>query len=219
MASLAATVAPNLLWLDVARVVQGAGAAAIMVDGILLPSDRYTGEERNLAIGAWGSFATAAALLAPTLGGVLADAFGWRAVFAVNPPLRVAAWVLAARVLSRSPVAPGAGRPDWLGGLLLVLGLGMATLLMLRPDDARGSGQDTAVLCTACLTPAVFPAVQLRVPVPTLELRMFRPAHVLRRDAGRLPLPRPDHRRLGPPGAVLLRRPRREPDRGRAPAS
>ncbi|MYV59770.1 MFS transporter, partial [Streptomyces sp. SID4931] len=82
LSSLAATVAPDLLWLDVARVVQGAGAAAIMVNGIPLLSDRYTGEERDLAIGAWGSFATAAGLLAPVFGGVLAEAFGWRAVFA-----------------------------------------------------------------------------------------------------------------------------------------
>ncbi|KUF15132.1 MFS transporter [Streptomyces silvensis] len=179
-ASLAATVAPDLLWLDVARVVQGAGAAAIMVNGIPLLSDRYEGEERDLAIGAWGSFATAAGLLAPTLGGVLADTFGWRAVFAVNLPLGAAAWVLAARVLPSAPPAPSApdaARPDWTGSLLLMLGLGTATLLMLRDGDASWSGQDTAVLLTACLALAAFAVVQLRVPAPTLDLRMFgRPA-------------------------------------------
>ncbi|MFB7480155.1 MFS transporter [Streptomyces anulatus] len=177
LASLAATVAPDLLWLNAARVVQGAGAAAIMVNGIPLLSDRYAGEERNLAIGAWGSFATAAGLLAPTLGGVLAETFGWRAVFAVNLPLGVAAWVLAVRVLPRSPGASEAGRTDWLGSLLLMLGLGTGTLLMLRPGDAPWSGRETAVLLTACLALAAFLAVQLRAPAPTLELRMFgRPA-------------------------------------------
>ncbi|MYW99648.1 Arabinose efflux permease [Streptomyces sp. PgraA7] len=191
LSSLAATVAPDLLWLDAARVVQGAGAAAIMVNGIPLLSDRYTGEERNLAIGAWGSFATAAGLLAPVFGGVLAETFGWRAVFAVNLPLGVAAWVLAVRVLphapgaadtsetsepSRSPASrggSGAGRTDWLGSLLLMLGLGTATLLMLRSGDTPWSGQDTAVLVTACAALTAFLAVQLKVPAPTLELRMF----------------------------------------------
>ncbi|MCX4831858.1 MFS transporter [Streptomyces sp. NBC_01016] len=177
VASLAATAAPDLLWLNVARVVQGAGAAAIMVNGIPLLSDRYSGEERNLAIGAWGSFATAAGLLAPTLGGVLADTFGWRAVFAINLPLGAAAWVLAARVLPRSPAAPEAGRSDWLGSLLLMVGLGTATLLMLRTGDAPWSGRDTMTLLIACLALAAFLAVQLRVPAPTLHLRMFgRPA-------------------------------------------
>lgn len=148
-----------------------------MVNGIPLLSDRYAGEERNLAIGAWGSFATAAGLLAPILGGVLAETFGWRAVFAVNLPLGVAAWVLAVRVLPRSPGTSGAGRTDWLGSLLLMLGLGTGTLLMLRPGDSARSGQETAVLLTACPAPAAFLAVQLRVPAPTLELRMFgRPA-------------------------------------------
>ncbi|MEU8099517.1 MFS transporter [Streptomyces rubiginosohelvolus] len=188
LSSLAATVAPDLLWLDAARVVQGAGAAAIMVNAIPLLSDRYSGEERDLAIGAWGSFATAAGLLAPVFGGVLAEAFGWRAVFAVNLPLGVAAWALAVRVLPRSPgtagtaelsEAPGTpgsrgtGRTDWLGSLLLMLGLGTATLLMLRSGDTPWSGRDTAVLLTACAALTAFLAVQLKVPAPTLDLRMF----------------------------------------------
>ncbi|WP_408992421.1 MFS transporter [Streptomyces sp. 1268] len=178
LSSLAATMAPDLLWLDVARVVQGAGAAAIMVNGIPLLSDRYTGEERDLAIGAWGSFATAAGLLAPVFGGVLAETFGWRAVFAVNLPLGVAAWVLAVRVLPHAPGTAGEtsrspARTDWLGSLLLMLGLGTATLLMLRSGDTPWSGQDTAVLLTACAALAAFLAVQLKVPAPTLELRMF----------------------------------------------
>ncbi|WP_098895457.1 MFS transporter [Streptomyces sp. t99] len=188
LSSLAATVAPDLLWLDAARVVQGAGAAAIMVNAIPLLSDRYSGEERDLAIGTWGSFATAAGLLAPVFGGVLAEAFGWRAVFAVNLPLGVAAWALAVRVLPRSPgtagtaeasEAPGTpgsrgtGRTDWLGSLLLMLGLGTATLLMLRSGDTPWSGRDTAVLLTACAALTAFLAVQLKVPAPTLDLRMF----------------------------------------------
>lgn len=174
LASLAATVAPSLVWLNVARVIQGVGAAAIMVNGIPLLSDRYSGEERNLAIGAWGSFATAAGLLAPTLGGLLIDTFGWRAVFAINLPLGVAAWALAVRVLPRpAPAAPGAARPDWTGSLLLALGLGTATFLMLRPDETPWALQNTALLITACLALAAFLAVQLHVPQPMLELRMF----------------------------------------------
>ncbi|MFI5663645.1 MFS transporter [Streptomyces sp. NPDC051684] len=178
LASLAATLAQDLWWLNAARVAQGCGAAVIMVNGIPLISDRYTGEERNLAIGAWGSFATAAGLLAPTLGGVLVDAFGWRAVFAINLPLGAAAWALAARVLPRTSPAPSAaGRPDWLGTLLLMVGLGTATLLMLRDGDTPWTGQDTAALLIAGLALAAFLALQLRVPRPTLELRMFtRPA-------------------------------------------
>ncbi len=182
LASLAATSAQDLWWLNAARVFQGCGAAVIMVNGIPLISDRYTGEERNLAIGAWGSFATAAGLLAPALGGVLIDAVGWRAVFAINLPLGAAAWALAARVLPRPSPAPASapsstGRPDWAGSLLLMLGLGTATLLMLRPDDRPWAGQDTVALLTACLALAAFLVLQLRVPMPTLELRMFtRPA-------------------------------------------
>ncbi|PSK88754.1 MFS transporter [Murinocardiopsis flavida] len=176
LASVAATAAPSLGWLNAARAVQGAGAAVIMVNGIPLLSGRYSGEARNLAIGAWGSFATAAGLIAPTFGGLLIDAFGWRAVFAINVPLGIAAYILAARVLPRLPRAASDARPDWVGSLLLMAGLGTTTMLMLRPD-APWSGRDTALLAIAAVALAGFFLVQLRVPSPTLELWMFtRPA-------------------------------------------
>ncbi|WP_369691444.1 MFS transporter [Streptomyces sp. PTY087I2] len=54
-----------------------------------------------------------------------------------------------------------------------MLGLGTATVLMLGSGDTPWSGQDTAVLLTACVALAAFLAVQLKVPAPTLELRMF----------------------------------------------
>lgn len=177
LASLAATLAPSLSGLNAARMVQGLGAAVIMVNGIPVLSSRYSGKERNLAIGAWGSFATAAGLIAPTIGGVLIDAFGWRAIFAINLPLGVAAYIVATRVLPRSSPAATGARPDWIGSLLLMVGLGAATIVMLRPSQTPWTGTDTAVSAIAGLTLFAFVVVQLRVPSPTLELRMFtRPA-------------------------------------------
>ncbi|WP_433696844.1 MFS transporter [Nocardiopsis sp. CA-288880] len=172
LASLAAMLAPSLGFLNLARVVQGAGAAVIMVNGIPLLSDRYSGEERNLAIGAWGSFATAAGLLAPTLGGLLIEAFGWQAVFGINIPLGIAAYIVAARVLPRTAQPGPAARPDWLGSVLLMVGLGAATTLMLRPEATWGI-QDTALLIVALTSLAGFSVLQFRVPQPTLELRLF----------------------------------------------
>ncbi len=188
LSSLAATVAPDLLWLDAARVVQGAGAAAIMVNAIPLLSDRYSGEERDLAIGAWGSFATAA-VCSPR-----SSAGSWRRPsgggrcsrstcrsawppghwpYGSCPAPRGAAGTAEASEAPGTPGSRGTGRTDWLGSLLLMLGLGTATLLMLRSGDTPWSGPDTAVLLTACAALTAFLAVQLKVPAPTLDLRMF----------------------------------------------
>lgn len=173
LASLAAALAPTLLWLNIARVVQGVGAAVIMVNGIPLLSGRYSGQERNLAIGAWGSFATAAGLIAPTVGGLLIDAFGWRAIFAINLPLGVAAWFLAARVLPRLPQTASGTRTDWLGSLLFMLGLGAVSMLMLRPDQSAWTGTETVLAAGGGLALVAFVIMQLRVTSPTLELRLF----------------------------------------------
>ncbi|GAB3756532.1 MFS transporter [Microlunatus parietis] len=175
LASLAATQAPTLVFLDLARVAQGVGAAVIMVNGIPLLAGRYDGEERNLAIGAWGSFATAAGLIAPAVGGLLIDTFGWRAVFAINLPLGAAALLLAARVLPRSRRAgpEPRPRPDWAGSLLIMVGLGTATMIMLRSDRAAWTGADTVLAAVAAVALMIFIIVQFRVGSPTLEPRLF----------------------------------------------
>lgn len=173
LASMAAIFAPSLGFLNVARIIQGAGAAIIMVNGVPLLAGHYMGEARNLAIGAWGSFVTAAGLIGPTLGGVLIDAFGWRAVFAINIPLGIAAFTVAALVLPRSSQSAATANPDWLGSALLLIGLGLATALMLRPDSSW-RWQESVWLAVAALALLGFLAVQFRAASPTLELRLFR---------------------------------------------
>ncbi|TDC00454.1 MFS transporter, partial [Micromonospora fluostatini] len=102
--------------------------------------------------------------------------FGWRAVFAINVPLGLTAYVLAVRVLPRTPHPASGTRPDWVGSMLLMVGLGAATTLLLRPATTWDS-HDTTLLAGAVLALLGFLAAQLRVPSPTLELRMFaRPA-------------------------------------------
>ncbi|MEU6248179.1 MFS transporter [Glycomyces sp. NPDC047010] len=172
LASLAAAAAPTLLWLNASRVIQGAGAAVIMVNAIPLLADRYSGEDRNLAIGAWGTVATAAGLLAPVLGGLLVEVFGWRAVFAINLPLGIAAWITAARLLPSAPRRTTGARTDWPGGLLLMLGLGAATMVMLGLDR-NWSNADTLILAVAGVALTVFAVVESRTAAPILELRMF----------------------------------------------
>ena len=65
-----------------------------------------------MAIGVWGGIAGLGGALAPTLGALLVDWAGWRAVFFINLPFVVAALVAGvAIVLPRSERRPGALRP------------------------------------------------------------------------------------------------------------
>jgi predicted MFS family arabinose efflux permease len=114
LASLTCALANSLSLLITARCVQGAGAALLLA-GALPVLGAVTGSvERGAAL--WTLTGTFGLALGPALGGVLTQAFDWRAIFAAQAP--VAAFALAA-VLA-SPVA-GVLEEGWRSSLARTL--------------------------------------------------------------------------------------------------
>ena len=81
--SLLCVVAPSIGVLSGLRVLQGFMAAGATVSAIAVVRDRYTGAEVARLMSRLMLVIAAAPLLAPTVGSLVADAWGWRAVFAV----------------------------------------------------------------------------------------------------------------------------------------
>lgn len=102
LASLGCALAPGLLTLSIARVIQGFGAGAIMsVNPALV---RFTYPQRSLgrAVGINALAVAISAAAGPTIAsGVLAVA-QWRWLFGINVPLGLAAAVIAIRSLPES---------------------------------------------------------------------------------------------------------------------
>jgi len=176
-ASLACGLAPGLEALVAARIVQGIGAAAIMTGALPLLSQHHTGEARNMAIATWGSASSAAALVAPLLGGVLVDGFGWRAVFLVNVPICIVALLASARVLPADPAPDGKDRApiDRTGTVLLIGALALLGHASLRGGQQDGSDTLWQVAAGAALMVA-FLLVERRAVAPVLALDLFRRA-------------------------------------------
>jgi predicted MFS family arabinose efflux permease len=108
-ASIGCAVAGSLGFLIGARAVQGVGAALLLA-GSLPVLGALTGSP---AAGAkvWILAGTFGLAVGPALGGVLTEAFDWRAIFAAQAP--VAALGLLAAVRTRAqPVAAEIGRPS-----------------------------------------------------------------------------------------------------------
>lgn len=89
--------AQNLGTLVAMRIVQGAGAAAIVPLVQTLLPDMYEPERRALALSAWATANSLGQALGPPLGGVLTTTFGWRATFAPAPLIAAITCLLAAR--------------------------------------------------------------------------------------------------------------------------
>lgn len=128
--ALVAAAAPSYDVLLVARLFQGAGAAAVPTLGVAIVSARYDGAIRGLALGRLAGTAAAVSCLGPLLGGVVEHALGWRAVMAI-PVLGVA----VVPFLWRALVGEGTGaRLDVLGAVLVALTAAGLVLLVQSPS-------------------------------------------------------------------------------------
>jgi len=115
--SLLSVFASTFSILLIARLVQAIGGAAVPGLGMALASRAYPVEKRGIVLGIIGMTIGVGAGVGPLLGGVLSDAFGWQAIFAVTAIAALTVPV-GLRVLPVDQEQTGE-QLDILGGLLL----------------------------------------------------------------------------------------------------
>src|SRR5689334_13360907 len=104
LGSAACACATSLTALILARVLQGAGAAALMPCSLALIAHMFQEpRDRRRALGVWGGASGIGLAAGPVLGGALTAAFGWRAIFLVNVPIAIAAAELLRRHVEETP--------------------------------------------------------------------------------------------------------------------
>jgi EmrB/QacA subfamily drug resistance transporter len=113
--TVGAAVAPTLPTLVASRAVQGLGCALVPTAVMGTLARCWPVSRRNRVMGAWGTANGIGQAVGPPVGGLLADAWGWRSIFWVLVPVTVAVLVLAVSVVprdggSRAPIdVPGVG--------------------------------------------------------------------------------------------------------------
>jgi MFS family permease len=120
-ASAACAVATNLTFLITARCAQGLGAALVLASSIGVLR-AVTGSSRR-AITAWTLAAGLGVAAGPALGGVLTEAFDWRAIFLLQVP--VAAFGFVACRIVKPPEADDEPATETRGALLADVGIGL----------------------------------------------------------------------------------------------
>ncbi|WP_171181963.1 MFS transporter [Ruegeria sp. HKCCD8929] len=80
-ASLVAAVAPDLIWLYAARILQGLGASFTMVTAFAWVRDNFEGDEAGKWLSYMSGLTGSVPMIAPVIGGVLAGIWGWQASF------------------------------------------------------------------------------------------------------------------------------------------
>lgn len=172
LASAACALAPSAGFLVAARVVQAVAAALLAPSSLALLLPVFPPERRGFAVGTWGAMGGIAAATGPALGGVLVDAFGWRAVFLVNVPVVVLTLVAGARILAES--RDGRGLPDALSVLLLGSGVALLSLGIVNGETSWTAPATVAPLAGGLALLVGFGVRSARVPNPLVEPALFR---------------------------------------------
>ncbi|WP_240351257.1 DHA2 family efflux MFS transporter permease subunit [Streptomyces olivoreticuli] len=176
LASLACSYSTSSGTFIAARAVLGLGAALIMPTTLSLLPVMFSDEERPKAIGAVAGAAMLAYPLGPILGGYLLNHFWWGAVFLINVPVVILAFLAVSAWLPESK-AKEAKRFD-LGGLVFSsVGLAAMTYGVIQGGE-KGWGDVTtlAPLLGGLLALVVFVLWEKRVADPLVDLSLFRSA-------------------------------------------
>jgi MFS family permease len=122
------------------RALQGAGAGAIQPIATTIIGDIYAPVERARMQGYVSGVFGVAAIIGPTLGAFVVEHVSWSLVFWVNLPIGAATFAMFGLFLHEER-EPRRHRIDYLGSVLLMLGIGAPMLALVQIGDA-----DTVVL-------------------------------------------------------------------------
>ena len=173
--SLLSGFAPSASFLIGARILQSIGGACQYPAGLALLLSAFPRDRQQAAIGIWGAVAGLAAALAPSLGALLIQGFGWRAVFLVNVP--VAAWAFfAGRAWIEESVGEGVSRRvDLVSVPLASLGVGALLLAVVQGRDWGWTSPPTLIACLVGLALLLAFTVRSSVhPEPLFDLKLFK---------------------------------------------
>jgi EmrB/QacA subfamily drug resistance transporter len=181
LSSLACALADDRGLLIAARGLQGLSGAVLSPATLsIITASLPEGPERNRGLAAWGAVGGLGASSGALLGGVLTQAFGWPAIFAVNVPLGMIVVALGLRVIPVTARAEGTRHFDVAGAVLVTSSLVSLTYGIVRTDTLGwGSSGVVVPLIGGVILLAAFLFVEVRVAEqPLVPLSIFRIGHL-----------------------------------------
>jgi len=157
--------------LVVFRLVQGIGAALLIVNSVALVADTFPASELGLGIGIYFMAWNVGAIAGYTLGGLIVGLIGWRFIFFVNVPIGLFGTALGHLKL-RETYRAISGKFDYIGTALYS---GALTLILVALTLENVSSSLIIVLSAVGLFAAlVFVLFERSTKEPALDLSLFR---------------------------------------------
>src|SRR6201997_240658 len=167
------------MWLIGWRVIQGVGGAMLMASSSAILTDSFPPNQRGMALGVNMVAAVAGSFLGLLIGGVLSQ-WDWRAVFWVGVPIGILGTIWSVRSLHEIG-GRRRERLDWVG--TVTFGVGLTVVLTgitygIQPYGGHPTGWTNpwvlGSIAFGALLLVAFCVVELRVPQPMVNMRLFR---------------------------------------------
>ncbi len=186
--SIAAAFSGSVALLVPSRALMGLGAALTIPSSLSIVNDVFRDpRQRAKAIGAWGGIIGLGIAIGPIAGGLLLAHFWWGSVFLVNVPVVVAA-LIGTLVLVPGSKNPAVERPDPVGVVLSVAGLGLLLWAIIEgPTQGWASTDVIGAGVASLIVIGAFVAWESHSAPPDAEAGLVRRPPVLHRRRRRVP--------------------------------
>ncbi len=166
---------PSAEMLILFRGMQAIGGAMLASNSPAILTGNFPPERRGQAIGLTSMMTYLGRTAGPSLGGWLAQTFGWRSVFYINVPVGALALILSLAFIPKDSPAETGKKFDLAGAALFLAGL-VSLMLGLNQGAEWGwlSARVLGSLGAAAILLTIFVFVELRSPAPMLDLSLFR---------------------------------------------
>lgn len=165
----------SLIFLISVRFLQGIGGAILTPIVLPMGLEIFGKEKRQMVIGASGAIIALAAASGPPLGGILIEYINWRAVFFVNIPFSIIAFILVLLFINESYDETVSKKFDFLGMLFLTVSLFCLVFALLKGSDY--GWHSTAILSlfiVSIIAFILFIIIEYKSKAPMIELSLFK---------------------------------------------
>ncbi|WP_394554686.1 MDR family MFS transporter [Agromyces sp. MMS24-JH15] len=163
------------------RVIQGIGTGGLMSLVMIVVALIISPRERGKYMGIVGGIMAVATIGGPLLGGVVTDAWGWRANFFLPLPLAVVALLLIQFTLHLPKTPKRPVKIDYLGIVLMAVGVSLALVWVTlggKDESAGGFAWDSAqsliMIGVAAASLIAFVVVEFLVAEPIVPMSLFK---------------------------------------------
>lgn len=174
-ATVAAGFSQDTTMLIALRVVQGIGVGGLMSLVFVAVALIISPRERGKYMGLVGGIMAVATIGGPLIGGVITDAFGWRANFFIGVPFAIAAIIIIQKTLDLPRSTRDRVIIDYLGAALLTVGVSLLLIwVSLGGTQIEWNSPQSYLMIGGSIVALIaFVIVEFKVAEPIVPMSLF----------------------------------------------